>query len=59
MSRRELARRCGVSVGIINRMCNNTTSQVSLKTLGALGQALGVPAGNLIADGKPRGRTRT
>ena len=59
MSRRELSRRSGVPMVTINRMCANITSQVSLKTLGALGHALGVPPGNLIADGEPRGRGRT
>ncbi len=59
MSPGELSRRSGVPLVTIHRMCHNLTSQVSLETLGALARALGMPAGNIIADGEPPGGRRT
>lgn len=40
VSQSELSRTSGVSLTTINRMANNLTAQVSLKTLDALSQAL-------------------
>ena len=40
LSQRELAARSGVSPTTINRMCNNLTAQVSLRTLDSLSKAL-------------------
>ena len=40
VSQSELSRRSGVSLTTINRMANNLTGQVSLKTLDALSAAL-------------------
>jgi transcriptional regulator with XRE-family HTH domain len=40
ISQRELAARSGVSPTTINRMCNNLTGQVSLRTLDSLAKAL-------------------
>lgn len=40
MSQRELATRSGVSPTTVNRMVNNLTGQVSLKTLDSLARAL-------------------
>jgi transcriptional regulator with XRE-family HTH domain len=40
LSQRELAARSGVSPTTINRMCNNLTAQVSLRTLDSLAKAL-------------------
>jgi DNA-binding Xre family transcriptional regulator len=48
MSQSELSRRSGVSYVTINRMCNNLTEGVSLRTLDALARELGVEPGDLI-----------
>ena len=40
LSQRELAARSGVSPTTINRMANNLTAQVSLRTLDSLAKAL-------------------
>ena len=50
----ELARKSGVSFATVNRLCQNTTSQVSLETLDRLAKALSdvlkrkVVAGDLL-----------
>ena len=56
MSQSELARRSGVSLVTVNNIANNRTSQVSLKTLASLAQALGVEPGELLE--RDTGRTR-
>lgn len=63
ISQRELAARAGVSPTTINRMANNLTGQVSLRTLDKLARALGglglkVQPGDLIeeASRKPKPR---
>jgi transcriptional regulator with XRE-family HTH domain len=63
LSQRELAARSKVSPTTINRMANNLTGQVSLKTLDALARALSTPhrkvrPGDLIEEvsGKKGGR---
>jgi putative transcriptional regulator len=48
LSQRELAKRSGVSPTTINRMCGNLTAQVSLATLDAIAEVLGVEPGELI-----------
>ena len=48
LSQVELARRAGVGIQTVNRLFNNTTAQVSLKTLDKLAAALGVEPGELI-----------
>lgn len=49
VSQSELARRSGISLRTINRMCTNATAQVSLATLDALAEVLEVAPGDLIA----------
>ncbi len=64
VSQSELSRRSGVSLTTINRMANNLTAQVSLKTLDALSAVLSelleeqVNPGDLIerVPEKKRGR---
>jgi transcriptional regulator with XRE-family HTH domain len=61
LSQRELATRSGVSPTTINRMANNLTAQVSLKTLDSLARALSdagkkVRPGDLIEDEPPKGK---
>ncbi len=63
LSQRELAARSGVSPTTINRMANNLTAQVSLRTLDSLARALSeagkrVRSSDLIEDApeKKRGR---
>jgi transcriptional regulator with XRE-family HTH domain len=63
LSQRELATRSGVSPTTINRMANNLTGQVSLRTLDSLARALndaGVRVGpaDLIQDVPDRKRGR-
>ncbi len=58
MSQSELSRRSGVSFVTINRMCNNLTEGVSLKTLDALAQVLGVQPGDIIEGDEPPQRGR-
>jgi DNA-binding Xre family transcriptional regulator len=48
MSQRELARKSGVTLVTINRMCGNHTEGVTLQTLDKLARALGVEPGELI-----------
>jgi DNA-binding Xre family transcriptional regulator len=56
-SQRELARRSGVSLVTINRMCANHTTGVSLAVLEKLAAVLGVEPGELIVrEKKPRGK---
>ncbi len=61
LSQRELAARSGVSPTTINRMANNLTGQVSLKTLDSLARALSEPGrkvrpADLIADAPGKGK---
>lgn len=57
ISQRELSARSGVSPTTINRMCRNLTAQVSLATLDALSDVLGVEPGDLLErEGKRRGK---
>jgi transcriptional regulator with XRE-family HTH domain len=57
LSQRELAAVSGVSPTTINRMCRNLTAQVSLATLDALSEVLGVEPGALLErEGKRRGK---
>jgi putative transcriptional regulator len=52
LSQRELAARSGVSPTTINRMCANLTAQVSLATLDAISDVLGVQPGTLLEKEK-------
>lgn len=54
ISQRELARKAGVSPTTINRMAANLTAQVSLRTLDALANVLGVEPGELIESVPPK-----
>lgn len=56
ISQRELARRSGVSPTTINRMCANLTAQVSLATLDAIADVLGVEPGDLLERDHKRRR---
>jgi putative transcriptional regulator len=59
MSQSELSRRSGVSMTTINAMALNKTKQVSLATLDAICDALGVEPGELLErDGKRLRRTK-
>jgi DNA-binding Xre family transcriptional regulator len=58
MSQRELARRSGVTLVTINRMCANHTEGVTLRTLDKLAKALCVAPGELIVRDSPK-RKRT
>ena len=58
VSQSELSRRSGVSLPTINRMCGNKTAQVSLATLDALSDTLGVEPGELIEREGGKGRAR-
>ena len=51
VSQSELSRRSGVSLTTINRMANNLTAQVSLKTLDALSAVLSQELGRRIEPG--------
>ncbi len=51
VSQSELSRRSGVSLTTINRMVNNLTAQVSLKTLDALSAALSELTGRRVEPG--------
>lgn len=59
ISQRELALRASVSPTTVNRMAQNKTAQVSLRTLDALARELGVEPGDLIerVPEKPPART--
>lgn len=57
LSQAELARRAGVGVQTVHRLCNNTTAQVSLATLDKLAAALSVEPGDLIVREK-KGRKK-
>lgn len=52
MSQRELARKSGITLVTINRMCANHTEGVTLRTLDKLATALGVEPGELIVREK-------
>jgi DNA-binding Xre family transcriptional regulator len=60
MSQSELARKSGVSFATINRLCTNSTAQVSLGTLDRLCTTLGVPPADLLDAALParKGRGR-
>ena len=51
MTQSELSRRSGVSLTTINRMANNLTGQVSLKTLDSLARALSELLGKPVEPG--------
>ena len=48
MSQTELAKRAGVSFATVNRLCTNATTQVSLSTLDAISEVLGIEPGELL-----------
>lgn len=48
MSQNELARRSGVSLVTVNKIAQNRSNQVALKTLDALSKVLGCEPGDLI-----------
>jgi transcriptional regulator with XRE-family HTH domain len=52
LSQRELAARSGVSPTTINRMANNLTGQVSLKTLDSLARVLSKATGRKVRPGE-------
>lgn len=52
LSQRALAERAKVSPTIVNRMANNLASQVSLKTLDSLSEALSVAIGRRVEPGE-------
>lgn len=52
LSQRELARQAEISYVTVNRLCSNTTAQVSLSTLDKIAGALGVEPGELIVREK-------
>ena len=59
MSQSELSRRSRISMTTINAMMLNKTKQVSLATLDALCDALGVEPGELLErESKKRGRAK-
>lgn len=51
LSQSELSRRSGVSFATINRLAQNATEQVSLKTLDRLSIALGEALGRTVEPG--------
>ena len=59
LSQRELAARSGVSPTTINRMANNLTGQVSLKTLDSLARVLTKAIGRKIRPGELIEEART
>jgi transcriptional regulator with XRE-family HTH domain len=54
LNQSELARRSGVGLRTVARLCRNETAQVSLATLDKLARVLGVEPGELIARQKKR-----
>jgi DNA-binding Xre family transcriptional regulator len=56
MSQRELARKSGVTLVTINRMCGNHTEGATLRTLDKLARALGVEPGELVEQTRAKGR---
>ncbi|MDX2206036.1 MAG: helix-turn-helix transcriptional regulator [Gemmatimonadales bacterium] len=56
ISQSELARRSGVALRTISRLCRNETASVALETLDSLATALGVEPGELIARERPTRR---
>ena len=55
----ELARRSGVAIQTVNRLCTNRTARVDLATLDAIAAALGVEPGELIVrEPAKRGRRK-
>ena len=57
MYQSEPARRSGVSIVTINSMTNNRTKQVSLATLDAISEPLGVDPGELL-EREPKRKAR-
>ncbi|MBM4188246.1 MAG: helix-turn-helix transcriptional regulator [Gemmatimonadetes bacterium] len=53
LSQSELARRSGLSMATVNRLCTNATTQVSLVTLDKLAAVLQVAPGDLIEARDP------
>ena len=59
ISQAELARRSGVAIQTVNRLCTNRTARVDLATLDAIAAALGVEPGELIVrEPAKRGRRK-
>lgn len=54
VSQSELARRSGVGLRTIARLCRNETATVALATLDKIAGALGVEPGSLIVKTKSR-----
>lgn len=57
ISQSELARRSGVGLRTISRLCRNETAQVSLATLDAIATALDVAPGDLIVRDQAKRRS--
>jgi putative transcriptional regulator len=57
MNQSELARRSGISLVTVNKIAQNRSNQVSLKTLDALSKALGCEPGDLL-EREPKGRRK-
>jgi DNA-binding Xre family transcriptional regulator len=55
-SQRQLAKRSGITLVTINRICGNLTAGVTLATLDAIAAALGVEPGELIVREPKRAR---
>ncbi len=58
MSQSELARQAGLAFATVNRLCTNSTAQVSLETLDKISAVLGCEPGDLI-ERKGRRRKRS
>lgn len=56
MSQSELARRSGVSLVTVNKISQNRSNQVSLKTLDALSKVLGCEPGDLLERERKRAK---
>jgi len=57
MSQSELARQSGVSLVTVNKIAQNRSNQVSLKTLDALSKVLRCEPGDLL-EREPKGRRK-
>ena len=55
MTQNELAQRAGIHFVTVNRLCKNTTKQVSLETLDRISKVLGCKPGDLL-ERKPERR---
>ena len=54
MSQSELARQAGLAFATVNRLCTNSTAQVSLETLDKISAVLGCEPGDLIERKRKR-----